>query len=184
MSTEFFNLEIGGGFIIMLALLYYLLGFELLAALIIAALVHESGHLLALRLSGIRLSRIRLGAAGAQIEAGGVNRPYLQSAFTALSGPLAGIFLYLLLLPVDKSYASVSLMLSLLNLLPVGGLDGGSALKNILTFFFGLTIADRVLCVTGCCCILAVFILSFITFNFMLALTAVWLLIDFARDVL
>ncbi len=168
----------------MLALLYYLLGFEMLAALMIAALAHELGHLSALRISGIRLNRIRLGVTGAHIEAGNADRPYLQSAFTALAGPLAGIVLYLLLLPVSRSYASVSLLLSLLNLLPISGLDGGYALKNILSHFFGVKAAEIILCVTSCGCLLAVFIASFMTLNFMLALTAAWLLIDFAKDVL
>ncbi len=177
-------MELGGGFIIMLALLYYLLGVETLAALILAALVHELGHLAALYFMGMRLKKLRLGALGACMEADDLGKPYLKTAAAALAGPRAGLVFYFMLLSVDGTFALASLALSLLNLLPVSGLDGGCALLNLLSHAFGPAAAERIVCLTSCAAILALFAAGFFAFNFTLALAAGWLLIDLARNML
>jgi stage IV sporulation protein FB len=179
MSTEKFKIEIGGGFFIMLSLIYYIYGFSLLAALLLAAIIHELGHIAALELMGVSLSKISLTAFGASIDCERKSLSYIQAALCALSGPLAGLLLYFLLLPLNEAYAQVSLMLSILNLLPVRSLDGGQALYNLSARFLGESLAGRLLCITGCFCMVLMFAAGIITANIMLAAAAVWLLIDF-----
>ncbi len=183
MSEERIKIELGGGFAIMLSLLYLLLGARMLGAVLAAALIHELGHLAALALTGVKVDKVRLGATGACIcrSSGGA---YWETAASALAGPAAGLLFYLLILPFDKSCASASLALSALNLLPASGLDGGAAAHSLCAFFFGLSAADRVLCLSSCAVSLTLFILSFLSFNLMLCLISVCLLIDLAKDLL
>jgi stage IV sporulation protein FB len=101
----------------------------------LAALIHELGHIAALEVCGVKLKKIRFSAAGVLIDSDRESLSYLQTALCALSGPLAGVLLYFLLLPFNEAYAQVSLMLSLLNLLPVKSLDGGLVVYNITAYF-------------------------------------------------
>ncbi|MPN21963.1 hypothetical protein SDC9_169345 [bioreactor metagenome] len=52
------------------------------------------------------------------------------------AGPLAGILLALILKPFAPRLAKISLLLSVFNLLPVRGLDGGSILRLIYAATF------------------------------------------------
>lgn len=106
----------------------------LLPALLLPIAVHEAGHLLALRLMGFRLRSVQLEARGLCIRYAGLGG-WLQEAIAALSGPLAGLVygLLILFLPVScaawlEISASVSLLLTAFNLLPILPLDGGRVL--------------------------------------------------------
>ena len=179
MSTEKIKIEVGGGFIIMLSLVYYIYGFTLLLALLLAALIHELGHIAALEISGVNLERIRLSALGANIDSDRQSLSYLQTTFCAVSGPLAGLLLFFLLLPFNEDYAQVSLMLSLLNLLPVKSLDGGLVIYNIAAYFSSESVSRKIMCITGCLTMLLLFAVGVLSANIMLAAASVWLLIDF-----
>ena len=103
-------------------------------ALLLPIAVHEAGHLLALRLMGFRLRSVQLEARGLCIRYAGLGG-WLQEAIAALSGPLAGLVygLLILFLPVScaawlEISASVSLLLTAFNLLPILPLDGGRML--------------------------------------------------------
>ena len=96
-----------------------------------AVLVHECGHVLALRLWGERITALRLDSTGAEL---------LCPAFTskaeeisvALAGSTAGLLWALALArsrhPESEYAAAVSAALSFFNLLPVPLLDGGRVL--------------------------------------------------------
>ena len=61
-------MEADGGFFLVLALMLLLFPLGLVAGILLAALIHECGHLIAVRLTGGRVLAIRLHAGGAGIE--------------------------------------------------------------------------------------------------------------------
>ncbi len=126
------RLSVSPGAVLLGALLYCTASFPELAALLPPVIVHELGHVVALRLYGLRVRRISADLRGLCIEYGGLCTP-LGHAVSALAGPAAG-----LAYAFAASYfarrsgneiltlsAGVSLLLSVFNLLPILPLDGG-----------------------------------------------------------
>ena len=127
--------EIGPGAVLSLALLYFFGGIELPAALLAAVSAHELGHWAALRLCGARLTRLRAGLSGLEMDyAGTLRRPC--ALFTLAAGPLAGVVYAPAALAVGGSFGLysgvLSLGLSCFNLLPVLPLDGGRMAAELL----------------------------------------------------
>ena len=122
------NISADRGFFPVLALMLLLFPVRFLAGVLLAALIHELGHILAVKLTGGRVLSVRLRAGGARIEASPL--PPGRAAFCALAGPAAGaltIFAY----KVFPELALAGLVQTVFNLLPVYPLDGGRALRNI-----------------------------------------------------
>jgi Zn-dependent protease len=116
--------------------------------LIVALFVHEFGHLLAFRMLGQPWGRlVFLPFLGALAVPRLAFESQAQSVFSALMGP--GFSLILPLLAIVAAYndaahapwlaqvAIVSAALNLFNLLPVEPLDGGVAIRAMLTRIFG-----------------------------------------------
>lgn len=114
------------------ALLLALLRPEELAALLGAILVHELGHLAALLALGQRLLGLRAELGGLRLDYAGDAGP-AGRALIALAGPLAGLLYAPAASRLGQSWgqdwlclsAGLSLLLSLVNLLPAAPLDGG-----------------------------------------------------------
>ena len=121
------------GFYIFLAIAALLIPVKWLAAWFAAALIHESFHILALRICNYRISAIDLGLTGARIHTDSLSG--LKMTFCALSGPLGG-FLLLLLIRVAPRLAICGAIQSLYNLIPVYPLDGGRAVRGVAEHFF------------------------------------------------
>ena len=114
------------------ALLYCTASFAELSAILAPVIVHEVGHIVVLRLYGLRIRRVTADLRGLCIEYGGLCPPP-GHVVSALAGPAAG-FAYAF---AASSFArrsgsevlalssGVSLLLSLFNLLPIVPLDGG-----------------------------------------------------------
>lgn len=138
------RLSISPGAIVLGALLYCTASFSELAAILPPVIVHELGHIVALRLYGQRVRRITADMRGLCIEYGGLDTP-LGQAVSAFAGPAAG-----LAYAFAASYfaartgnevltlsAGVSLLLSLFNLLPIIPLDGGHIFSVIAAELLG-----------------------------------------------
>ncbi len=138
------RLTISPGAILLGALLYCSASFSELAAIIPPVVVHELGHIVALRLYGLRVRRVSADLRGLCIEYAGVCAP-LGHAVSALAGPAAG-FAY----AFAASYfaartanevltlsAGVSLLLSLFNMLPILPLDGGRVFSILVSELLG-----------------------------------------------
>ncbi len=138
------RLSISPGAALLGAFFYCTASFSELAAILAPAIVHELGHIVALRLYGLRIRRITADLRGLCIEYSGLCSP-LGHAVSALAGPAAGLGY-----AFAASYfarggsngvlalsAGVSLLLSLFNLLPILPLDGGRIFSIIAAELLG-----------------------------------------------
>ena len=95
--------------------------------LLLAAAAHELGHLAVLYLCGGRLRSVRIGAFGIRMRARFSSPPSERAqAAMLLAGPAAGLLAAAAALFFGTvRFARISAALSLFNLLPLRGLDGG-----------------------------------------------------------
>lgn len=101
---------------------------------VLASVMHECGHLLAMLSVGCPPDVCTLGAFGMRIEAGQRRLVgYRRALFIAAAGPLvngaAALVLYLM---GERLTAAVHLTLGAFNLLPASALDGGEILRCAL----------------------------------------------------
>ena len=121
-------IEIDGGFWIVLGLMGLLFPVRVLAGPLLAAAIHEAGHIFAVRLCGGRLYHIRLHIGGARINSAPLSPG--RELLCILAGPAAGA-LTVLAWRVFPELAVAGLLQTVFNLLPLPNLDGGRALRNI-----------------------------------------------------
>lgn len=135
------------GFILLLSASAYFGSLRLLAVLLGSGLVHELGHIAAVRLTGRRLARLRLSALGAELTLEGeACTSFLQDLLLSLSGPAANLLLAAVLAAVGyfPLFVGANLLLGCFNLLPVCPLDGGCALFALLSCLISMEWAERV----------------------------------------
>lgn len=122
------------------AILLLILPLKWLLSAAIAALIHEFGHILAIRLTGGSISAISIHPGGAEIETPPMEPA--QELICALAGPVCGLVLLFFIrwLPLISLCAAVQ---SAYNLLPVYPLDGGRALKGTLELLLPQALAER-----------------------------------------
>lgn len=108
-----------------------------LILLLAAVLIHEAGHLSAARLLKIPLISFRLNPAGGIMTFDFSHTSYLREAVVHLSGPAAGLLAAFAGYKIsdDVFFTGISITLSLVNLLPIDGLDGGGILRCVLNGF-------------------------------------------------
>lgn len=116
---------------------------------LLAALLHEGGHLLACLLLGVPVQRLRLTCCGGVLETWGMLEGR-TGLLIALAGPAVNLLTAFALLPLANAewaaiLLGVSLVLGLFNLLPVLPLDGGRAAYALLLCLLGEEIAEKVL---------------------------------------
>ena len=116
------------GFWIVLGLMVLLFPFRFLAGVLLAAAVHELGHLSAIRLTGGRVRGIWLHSGGARIETAPMEPG--QAILCALAGPGAGA-LTVFAWRWFPELAVAGLVQTIFNLIPIYPLDGGQVARNI-----------------------------------------------------
>ena len=115
------------------ALLLLTLPLPWLLSALLAGLIHEICHIVVVQLWGGAVERIRIGLAGAQIEA---DIPSEKGKFLAvLAGP-SGSLLLCLLWPWQTRLAVCGFVQGMYNLLPVYPLDGGKLLTLLLERYY------------------------------------------------
>ena len=109
---------------------------------LLAALVHECGHLTAARLLKIPLRSLSLDLLGARLQVKGRLLSYGEEWLLAASGPLFSLLGALLgalfweSTPFFVFFSCASLLLGALNLAPIRSFDGGRMLECFLAFFW------------------------------------------------
>ena len=104
---------------------------------LLAAAIHEIGHIVCLKTCGAKIYGITVLPFGAVIRSDAGKLPYRKEAAAALAGPAAGLcaaaasgLAFLLFRDIYSLFFAVcNLTLSLVNLIPVHTLDGGRALE-------------------------------------------------------
>lgn len=134
------RLEISGGAVALLALLYYLDTGDTMLWVLLGCALHELGHCWAVRAFGGRVVLLRLSGAGAELRLSSA-RPLSAwgMLWAALAGPGVNLVVaWLSALLARRTggrlyfFAGINLGLACFNLLPAGWLDGGRALESIL----------------------------------------------------
>lgn len=127
-------------------------------SVLLAAALHECGHLAALRAFRVPVEGLRLSALGAVLYARGAQRlSYGRELIVTLAGPAANLLcgfltalIALCLAWVDGFVlAGAHLLLAAFNLLPVAPLDGSRTLYLAAAFFFGPAVGDAVTAIAG-----------------------------------
>lgn len=137
---------------------------EIVVSVLLAAALHECGHLLALRAFRVPVEGLRLSALGAVLYARGARRlSYGRELIVTLAGCGMNIFCGMLtaLLALRLSWvegfvlAGAHILLAAFNLLPIPPLDGARALYLITAFFFGPLAGETAAAAAGLACALA-----------------------------
>ena len=108
------------------------------AAALLAAALHECGHLVAAKGMRIPLRALRVDSLGARLEVSGRMLSYGEEWLLAASGPFASLLFAALAatlwsrLAFATLFSCASLLLGLLNLLPIATFDGGRMLECLL----------------------------------------------------
>lgn len=124
---------------------------EICLLTLLAAVLHECGHILAARLLRIPLRDLRMDFLGARLEIGGRMLSFGEEWLLAAAGPLASLLCAAIAACFwrSSSYAVIfscaSLVLGLLNLLPIRGFDGGRMTESALSFFCGIRVSRAVM---------------------------------------
>ena len=147
-----FRLELGSGFLLLLALVWFFDDGGLLPPLAAAVAAHEFGHVAALYAFGARPARLRASLSGFALDYAGTLTDG-QRALTALAGPAAGAgFAALCALfgsRADGSFwlscAGIGVVLTIFNLLPAAPLDGGICAVFALSCLIGAEYARIVI---------------------------------------
>ncbi len=135
--------QIDYGFICLVCLLYLFDKQNLLPLTLLAATVHECGHILMVYLVGHRISQLRLTVFGACIELNESHRiSYRKELLIAAGGPLFGGLCAVLFAAQFPIFSGIGFCLSLFNLLPIAPLDGGKILRCVLCAVFDVDLVD------------------------------------------
>ena len=138
------EIRISPGFCLLTGWFAAVNGWQLLAAVLGAAAIHEGGHWLALRLLGAKILGLRIGVLGAVLETDSRSLSYGGELIAVLAGPGANLAAALVLTALDREMlAGAHLVLGAFNLLPVRPLDGGRALYLAVSWALGPAAGER-----------------------------------------
>ena len=143
LSMSDLKIKIQPDFLIVLAFAVIIVPAPWLIAWLVAALIHESFHFMALKICGCKISYFCVGVYGASITA--VMPSGFQTILCSAAGPMAG-FLLLTITRVVPRIAVCGMIQSLVNLLPIYPLDGGRVILEVVSLFLERNKAEK-LCV-------------------------------------
>ena len=129
---------------------------------VLASLLHEGGHLLAMVLVGVRPRDFSLGAFGAQMHVDNGEIGYRQGVLISLSGPLINLFCAMVLQLCQRPIPTlINALLAGVNLLPAKGLDGGELLHSCLCWMGLGYRASAIVWITSVCVLFGIATVGF-----------------------
>ena len=182
------RVTIQGGFLLLIAVLFYFDSTGLIFWFVPAAMLHEAGHLLMLRLFGARVEAWNFNLRGVEIRL--PTWPVLsygRDFVATVAGPLFSLLGALAASGLADRFGAglyvfsgMALAQGAFNLLPVRTLDGGRMLRLALCRFWSQGAADRVLAFTTVMCAVLLTAAGVYAFllsgrNFTVLLSAVYL---------
>lgn len=147
------RLEISGGAMAALALLYYLDDSGVTVWVLVACVFHELGHWWAIRALGGQVARLRVTCAGAELRLSSARPlPAERLIPAALAGPGANLAVACGSACLARRglgealyfFAGLNLGLALFNLLPAAWLDGGRVLTGVFSRLDREELGERV----------------------------------------
>ena len=123
-------------------------------SILLAAALHECGHLLALRAFHVPIEGLRLSAFGAVLHARGAQR-LSYGRELVVCGVLTAWFSLHYVWVEGFVFAGAHILLCAFNLLPIPPLDGSHALNLAVSALFGPLVGDAVAALAGVLCSLA-----------------------------
>ena len=135
------DFEVSGTCCIWAALICLTLPLQWVLSAVAAAIIHEACHILAVFLAGGRINSIKIGTAGAVMDASEL--PEFRQILCILAGPVGSFSLVLAAGQMPK-LAFCGLVHGLYNLLPIYPLDGGRLLACIAKKHFSPKSAHRI----------------------------------------
>ncbi len=126
-------------------------------ASLLAVIIHEIGHIWAAKICRIRLHECTVGIYGAELKPSLINYSYKEEIFLCICGPAINILTSIVLIPAYYISASrfilylilSSVVLAVLNILPIKDFDGGRILYSFLCLFLLPTAAERMIYITS-----------------------------------
>ena len=140
------KIEITPGFLAMVCLIGWL-DMSVCICFLIAVMIHELSHLITAVLHGGHVERIVFRCCGAVIQTQSMS--YTAEIYVALAGPLANIVTTLIAKNRYGQFAVISLLLAIVNLLPIYPMDGGRMLRSALLLCVTPAVAGKILRITA-----------------------------------
>lgn len=179
-------------------LFYFTRQIQIYSLLMLFALLHELGHMIAGICLGFKPSSISIMPVGMSIDFNidtyeynkkirKGNRLNLKKIIIALAGPFTNLIIVLLTLISKTKHSEViiyaNLLLAIFNLMPIYPLDGGRVIKNALIIFTGKykaikytnEISNIVICILTM--IASIFVLKYKNVFILLVLAYLWYLV-------
>ncbi len=103
--------------------------------MLISALIHEGGHIIALLLINKDFSFPRAVTSGFRIKTNS-HLSYKEEIFVCAAGPLVNLTVFLVLFRYSSEFAVINLATALANILPLGECDGYKILYDLLSLIF------------------------------------------------
>lgn len=141
------KLRISPGFVLVLSFAAYFGDPVVLGWVLLAAVLHEGGHLLAAKGIGLSVRHLALDFTGANLDFYRKTTSYAQDLLLCLSGPAVNFFFVTLsvLFHWNPLFLAAHLLLGIFNLMPIIPLDGGKALYAFLSGVWNPFLAGRIL---------------------------------------
>ena len=135
---------------------------------LLAVLIHELGHIFTARYLNISLSECKIDIFGASLCPAAYNFSYKDEILLCISGPMSNLLTLLPFIPfalvfkhdLSICFATASLALALLNLLPISGFDGGRIFYALVCILSDPDTANTVISVVSFFCILVLWLIS------------------------